>query len=146
MGMLQYAWDKNLPILAVCLGLQELNVLFGGDLYQDIPTQLEGKEIHRIEDWYDARHDVRLEPESLIRKVVGIDVINVNSAHHQAIRKVSPKFRVTASAHDGIIEALQPVDAKHPVLAVQWHPEMEENDAVGLNLFKWIVTEAQKSK
>jgi gamma-glutamyl-gamma-aminobutyrate hydrolase PuuD len=144
MGMFEYAWTKKLPILAVCLGMQEANVFLGGDLWQDIPSQLENKKVHCIGDWYNARHDIHLESNCLIREIIGADKANVNSGHHQAIRTVASDLIITASAWDGIIEALEPKDSSRPLLAVQWHPEMEENDTVGLDLFRWLINKVNK--
>ncbi len=131
--------ERRMPLLAVCLGCQEVNVALGGSLYQDVHTEIENSKIHRIKDGYAARHQTRLEPDSLVARVVGATEVETNSAHHQAVKELPPGFFPTGWAEDGVIEAFQSEDPDLPLLSVQWHPEMEKDEAVGLNLFRWLV-------
>ncbi len=138
----EYIWEHKVPTLAICLGMQEINVFLGGSLYQDIPAQVEKPEIHKIGDWFEARHDVTLTEDSLLYQITGQPIVDANSAHHQAVRTIAPELTVVGTSADGLVEALEPEDKSIPLLAVQWHPESETNDQVGLDLFKWLITRA----
>lgn len=140
----EYVWASKTPTLAICLGMQEVNVFLGGSLYQDIPAQVENPIVHRIGDWFEARHDVTLKTGSLIHRLTGRLKVDTNSAHHQAIKTVPETLEVTGRAGDDLIEVLEPRDTSIPLLAVQWHPESETNDLVGIDLFKWLISEASK--
>jgi putative glutamine amidotransferase len=114
---------KDLPILAICRGIQVLNVSQGGSLYQDLRTQVPGSISHSQKaDKAVLTHTVRVERETRLLTILGTDEIWVNSKHHQAIKAAAPGLAVSARATDGIIEAVE-----HPgrrfVLGVQWHPE-----------------------
>jgi len=98
--------------------------------------------VHKIGDWFEARHQVDLQEGSRLRSIIGSGKVETNSAHHQAVRGVADELQITGRTQDGVIEALEPVDASIPLVAVQWHPESELNDSCGLNLFKWLTTEA----
>jgi len=139
----EYIWEHKVPTLAICLGMQEVNVFLGGTLYQDIPAQTENSLVHRIGDWFEARHDVKLEAGSFLNELTGQLEVDTNSAHHQAVRNVPETLRVTGRSQDGIIEVLEPRDRSIPLLAVQWHPESETNDVIGIGLFKWLVSKAR---
>ncbi|MBT4034892.1 MAG: gamma-glutamyl-gamma-aminobutyrate hydrolase family protein [Candidatus Marinimicrobia bacterium] len=139
-----YVWENKIPTLAICLGMQEVNVFLGGSLYQDIPSQIKDPLVHKIGDWFEARHDVSLDSESLLCLLTGQLVVDTNSAHHQAIKEVPDILRVTGRSADGLIEALEPKDKSIPLLAVQWHPESEINDVIGIDLFKWLVSESTR--
>lgn len=109
--------EAGKPILGICKGLQILNVAFGGDLIQDIPTAA----AHRWEEETgDKVHLVTASDDSLFAHLYG-RTFPVNSAHHQAVRAVAPCFSIAARAADGVIEALENCE-KH-IYAVQWHPE-----------------------
>lgn len=117
------ALERNLPILAICRGCQVLNVVLGGSLIQDIPSQISNPIKHRQQAprWY-ATHDISLQTASILGGIWGNAPQRVNSFHHQAIAKVGQGLRVVASAADGVVEA---VESSHHrfVLGVQWHPE-----------------------
>jgi len=138
----EYVWEHKLPTLAICLGMQEVNVFLGGSLYQDIPKQLESALTHKIGDWFEARHMVRLEEDSILRDLTGLSEVETNSAHHQGIKNVADELRIAGRTEDGLIEVLEPHNASIPLLAVQWHPESETNDMVGIDLLKWLVAQA----
>lgn len=131
-------WEENRPVLAVCRGLQSLNVALGGTLYQDL-EQFPNAANHRREGpQYAQTHPVRIIPDSHLAQVVGADELTVNTSHHQMIKDVAPGLRAVAwSAPDGIIEAVEPTDDR-PVLAVQWHPEMMDDDS-SERLFKQLI-------
>jgi putative glutamine amidotransferase len=121
MALIAAARERRLPILAICRGIQILNVALGGTLYQDLGSERPGPVTHTGDD---SRHAVRVEPGSLLERTLGTRAATVNSRHHQAIRDLAPALRAVAWAEDGLIEAAEPVDAASPwMLAVQWHPE-----------------------
>jgi len=140
----EYVWEHKIPTLAICLGMQEVNVFLGGSLYQDIPAQIINSLIHKIGDWFGARHAVILTEGSVLHKLTGQLNVDANSAHHQAIRDVPGALSIAGRSSDGLIEVLEPKDNSIPLIAVQWHPESETNDIVGIDLFKWLVTESSK--
>ncbi len=110
LDLLAEAERRGLPVLAICRGLQLLNVARGGTLHQDIGG-------HKNVD-----HAVTLTPASRIAAILGASPYTVNSRHHQAVDSLGSGLTVTARAHDGVVEALE--DPSHPFLvAVQWHPE-----------------------
>lgn len=99
------------PILGICAGVQSINVCFGGSLYQDIPN-------HSIKG--DVKmHKINIENGSFLDRCYNKEQIEVNSFHHQAIKRLAENFRVTAKSQDGIIEAIE----YENILGVQWHPE-----------------------
>jgi putative glutamine amidotransferase len=126
------------PVLGICRGLQFLNVMLGGSLYQDIPSQTAPAEplIHSQEKPYDVPvHELSL-PEGPVRRLAGGETIRVNSLHHQAIARLADGLRPAATAPDGIMEAAW-MPARRFVLGVQWHPEfMLEADPVSVSLFR----------
>jgi len=140
--LFEFVWQHRMPTLAICLGLQEINVFLGGTLIQDIPGQTENPLVHKIGEWFEARHTVELKQDSILFAITNQTTVETNSAHHQAVKRVAVDLLVTGTSKDGIIEALEPKDRSHPLLAVQWHPESETNDLTGLELFKWLVSKA----
>ena len=130
-ALIAAARARRLPIFAICRGVQVLNVACGGTLVQDIPSQLPGSLEHSLpippNQPYSLAHDVWLEKDSLLSKLMGerlsdADTCAVNSRHHQAVKDVAHGFRVCATAPDGVIEAIE--DPSVPFcLGVQWHPE-----------------------
>jgi putative glutamine amidotransferase len=122
---------RQLPILAICRGLQVLNVACGGTLVQDIPSQVPGALAHDLDvpphEAFELAHEVWLDRDSALGRLMnerleGADSCEVNSRHHQAVKRVADGFHVSATAPDGVIEAIE--DAKAPFcLGVQWHPE-----------------------
>lgn len=136
------AIDKEKPILGICRGMQVMNVAAGGTLYQDIKSQweLEGLINHsqKAPGWYGI-HEVTLKSGSKIRRIMGQEVIRVNSFHHQAVRKVAPSFCATGWSCDGVIEAIESGE-KNFAVGVQWHPErMYEYNKNMLALIKELI-------
>jgi len=113
----------NKPILAVCRGVQVLNIAAGGDIYQDIDTQVKGVIKHRQQApmWY-GTHNISVTGGSMLERILKTTEARVNSLHHQAARKVAAGFQISAVAVDGIIEAVESQEHLF-VLGVQWHPE-----------------------
>jgi putative glutamine amidotransferase len=122
---------RGLPILGICRGVQVLNVACGGTLVQDIPSQVPGAATHRLpvppNQPYSLAHEVWFEKNSLLGRLLverfaDSDTCDVNSRHHQAVAAVAPGFLVSATAPDGVIEAIEDPSAPF-CLGVQWHPE-----------------------
>jgi putative glutamine amidotransferase len=130
-GLIGAARDRRLPIFAICRGMQVLNVACGGTLVQDIPSQVTGASPHSLEapphEPYSLAHEIWVEKGSLLATLIGDrlrdqDAADVNSRHHQAVKDVAPGFRVSATAPDGVVEAIEDPAARF-CLGVQWHPE-----------------------
>ena len=118
------AWlSSGKPILGICLGMQFANVVSGGSLIQDIPSQVGTEVAHRRK-----YHDVRIEPDNLLAKLLGQKEAKVYSNHHQAVDKLGKRLKIIAKADDGVVEALERVDGGFG-LFVQWHPEVMEDIA-----------------
>lgn len=115
---------QRVPTLAICRGVQVLNVALGGTLIQDIPTQHATSTNHDQSARRAERvHDVEIEPDSMLAGIMSATAITTNSSHHQSVDRVAPSLRSVARSPDGIIEALEPLDAAWWLVAVQWHPE-----------------------
>ena len=128
-ALIEAARTRGMPVLAICRGIQMLNVALGGTLVQDIASQCETDIAHDEDGPRDSRtHEIAIEPGSLIAAAVGAEHVTVNSFHHQSVKKVAEGMRVTARSPDGIIEAIESTDEAWWVMAVQWHPE-EMNDS-----------------
>jgi putative glutamine amidotransferase len=125
------ARDRGLPILAICRGVQVLNVAAGGTLVQDIPSQVTGALEHRLtvppHTPFELAHEIWIDKDTLLSRLMsdrlsGADTCDVNSRHHQAVGQVAPGFRVSATAPDGVVEAIEDSSSRF-CLGVQWHPE-----------------------
>lgn len=127
------ALKVNIPFLGICNGMQLLNVLHGGSATQHIPD-LDGKMDHEqshIEGFNDYKtpyHDIDIEQNSKLFKIIGEPKIKTNSSHHQAVKKVGDNLKICAKASDGIIEAIENPNQNF-CLGVQWHPEFETSDS-----------------
>ena len=118
------ALARELPVLGICRGLQLANVYFGGTLIPDIEEA--GYSSHRSKnDSVERRHEIAVEPESLLKRITGMQRGIVNTSHHQAAFAVGKGLRITARSEDGIIEALEFETGRYTsfFLLVQWHPE-----------------------
>jgi putative glutamine amidotransferase len=128
--LISQAIAAGMPVLAVCRGFQEMNVAFGGTLWQTL-HEVEGYEDHREDEeapldvQYGPAHDVLLEPGGVLRQLAGSDRIRVNSLHGQGVDRLGSGLAVEARAPDGVIEAFRVTDAARFALAVQWHPEWQ---------------------
>ena len=133
---------RNKPVLAICAGLQLINVMNGGTLYEDVPSQLKGALDHGDYKGPVVNHAVEIHQSSLLKDVLGVSHTRVNSTHHQGIRGLGKKLTPVAYAPDGLIEAVEPINGEAKFLAVQWHPEQMQQDKIQMKLFKWLVEEA----
>jgi putative glutamine amidotransferase len=146
--LVREARRRGMPIFAICRGLQVMNVACGGTLVQDIPAQVTGALEHRLStpphQAFEMAHEVWLEKDSLLAKLMrerlsDADSCQVNSRHHQAVKAVAPGFKVSATAPDGVIEAIEDPNAAF-CLGVQWHPENFWRTGEFRSLFEGFVT------
>lgn len=135
----RWALETGLPIMAICRGIQVLNVAAGGTLWQDIACQQPHAAKHDYHPDYPEdflAHTIKPLPDSRLGAIIGFDDASVNSLHHQAIENLGKGLRPAAYAPDGILEAVEGIDAGW-VIGVQWHPEwLIESDPRMLALFK----------
>lgn len=135
----QLAYNRQIPMLGICRGIQTLVMALGGKVQQDI------SDIAQIRHLQDAgrsepTHSVTIEPDSTLFNIYNKEKLYVNSFHHQAVSDSGERFRVTARSADGIIEAIESREYKS-ILGVQWHPEcMAAED--GVPIFSWLVQQA----
>lgn len=132
------AADK--PVLGICRGIQVMNAVLGGDLYQDIkPFE------HLPHNGHWAKvHTVTVRRGTLLSRILGQDTVLINSQHHQAVDRVAPGFTLAALSEDGIVEAIEKPDARF-CLGVQWHPEwLSDADPAMQSLFDAFVNACSK--
>jgi len=146
----RWAVEKRLPLLAVCRGLQVLNVALGGSLYQDIPSEpgspldhsqagLQGKARHI------PTHQVKVRDGSRLAGILGALEVDVNSFHHQAIKRLGQGLADVAWAPDSIVEGVELGEPDQFVVGVQWHPEeLVGNDRAAFNLFAALANRARE--
>ena len=132
------AYNRQIPMLGICRGIQTLATAFGGKVSQDISDVATIKHSQDA-DRSEATHSVTIDADSVLHRLYGCEKLAVNSFHHQAVAEAGPKFRVVAKSADGIVEAMESSEFKS-ILGVQWHPECLEE---GLPLFQWLVAEAK---
>jgi putative glutamine amidotransferase len=145
-ALIEHALSEHKPILAICYGIQSLNVFLGGSLVQDIPAELHTQVQH---DWDDEAgeaeplHPVDIEPGSRLAQIATATQAKVNSSHHQSILEPGRGLRIVSRAPDGVVEAVEWATDANRVTGVQWHPErMAEADPFAQALFRDLVTAA----
>ena len=117
------AKQADVPLLAICGGMQAMNVACGGSLFQDIPSQISKPLQHRQQvPAIHLSHTVTIKPGSLLRRIVRSVSMRVNSSHHQSVNAVAPSLVASALAPDGIVEAIESPTNRF-FLGIQWHPE-----------------------
>ena len=132
------AADK--PVLGICRGIQVMNAVLGGDLYQDIKPF---EHLPHNSHWAKV-HTVTVRRGTLLSRILGQDTVLVNSQHHQAVDRVAPGFTLAALSEDGIVEAIEKPDARF-CLGVQWHPEwLSDADPAMQGLFDAFVNACSK--
>ncbi|HSE33971.1 MAG TPA: gamma-glutamyl-gamma-aminobutyrate hydrolase family protein [Pyrinomonadaceae bacterium] len=136
------AEKMGIPLLAICFGMQILNVYRGGTLIQDIESQVTDPIKHEQGAPRDRRsHSVKLLPGSVLEKLAGAEQQSVNSHHHQAIEVIGRDLIATAWSPDGLVEAFEDPRPEPFVMAVQWHPELGwKNDEFSQAIFRHFVT------
>ena len=146
LALFREAWRRRLPVLAICRGIQLVNVALGGTLWQDIPSQRPAALGHKhTGDRDDRTHPVALVPGSRLAAALGTTRCEVNSFHHQSVRELAAGLVITATAPDGEIEGLEGAEGAPWLLAVQWHPEEFHADdtAPDHGLFAALLREAR---
>lgn len=132
------------PLLGICRGMQVLNIAAGGDIYQDLHTQLSGTLDHSQKaPRYSTWHSIKVIAGSRLERIWGVEECLVNSFHHQAVRTVAPGFKVAAIAKDGVIEAIE-LDNNSFSLGVQWHPEALVEDEFSRKIFQEFIKACSK--
>ncbi len=138
-------YRTDIPTVAICRGVQVANVALGGTLWQDIPTQCAPKYPHRqTEPRENLTHPVRVEKDSKLFEITGLETMGVNTFHHQSIKDVAPGLRVVAHSDDGIIEAVESETRRAFFLGTQWHPEACRVHEPHAKIFRRFIEEAFK--
>jgi putative glutamine amidotransferase len=149
-GLLDHAFQAHKPVLAICFGVQSLNVFLGGSLIQDIPSELGTQIQHpwagRDQGAPEPFHTAHFEPGSRLAQSASAKEAIVNSSHHQSILEPGRGLRVVARAADGVIEGVEWTGDTNWVTGVQWHPErMVETDSLAQVLFRDLVAAARRA-
>lgn len=139
------AYDKGIPMVGICRGLQLANIALGGDIYQDIysqvPDVLGHVSSYRVEY---GHHLIDIKEDSILYDILGKETVAVNSLHHQSIRKLGKNLKISAKAQDGIVEAMESTNDKF-FLGFQFHPEaMIEKNKEFLKIFERFIEECKK--
>jgi putative glutamine amidotransferase len=149
-ALLEHAFAEHKPVLAICFGIQSLNVFLGGTLIQDIPSEIQTEIKH---EWRREKgdpepfHAARIEPGSQLAQLAGSNEARVNSSHHQSVKEPGRGLRISARAPDGVIEAVEWTGDSNWVTGVQWHPErMAATDALAQSLFRSLASAAAARK
>ena len=144
--LVRLAANRQIPILGICRGIQIMNAALGGSLCQDIYTEADGTPLKHSQemDRTFASHTINIAKDSLLYRIMRTEKLPVNSFHHQAVKAPAPGFRISATAPDGIIEAIESTEHKS-MLGVQWHPEcfILNHDRCMMPLFGWLIKEAR---
>ena len=130
--------ESGKPVLAICRGEQLMNIMLGGSLYQDIPSQVAEPVQHS-----ESVHKIGIEPGSVLAALYGTDSLLVNSFHHQAVKVPAPGIRITARSADGLVEAYEADN----IIALQFHPEkllVDEGEQQWLELFRYFIDRCRK--
>jgi putative glutamine amidotransferase len=140
-ALIAHAIETGVPLLAICRGMQELNVVLGGTLQSEIQEQ-PGRDDHRApastvqDERFAIRHEATLAPGGTLAEALGADRIRINSLHRQGIGRLADGLAVEATAPDGTIEAVRVIGAPGFAIGVQWHPEYwVESDETSAKLF-----------
>jgi putative glutamine amidotransferase len=144
-GLVEHALEQSLPVLAICRGMQILNVARGGSLVSHVPERWGEAVVHRAPPREPIKHEVEVEAASRLSAILGAaGPFDVVSWHHQAIDRLGAGLRVVARAPDGVPEAIETAGPDW-TFGVQWHPELSAHeDARQANLFRELVRAAQR--
>jgi len=151
--LLEQALATGKPLLAICYGIQSLNVFLGGSLVQDIPSELGAQICHSPEEDElpgggeapDAIHGASLDPGRVLA-LCGAAQAEVNSWHHQSVLELGRGLRITARAPDGVVEAVEWAENSNWLVGVQWHPERMPADPLAQALFRDLVAAARLTR
>lgn len=138
-------YEKKIPILGICRGLQIINVALGGNLYQDIYTQISDCNGHSPKHVSRSNlyHSVKIEKGTKLFDIFKTEDLKVNSFHHQSVKKLGSDLKITAVSNDGIVEGIETLTEKY-LVAVQWHPEnLVQRHGEFLKLFQSLIDNAK---
>lgn len=136
--------ENNIPALGICRGIQFMNAVLGGTLYQDLRLEHPSDTNHQMMPPYNrAVHKVKVYKDTPLHDLLLLDELEVNSYHHQAINHLSDKLQVMAESEDGLIEAVYMPNHKF-LMAVQWHPEFSKDKIESKKIFKAFITAASE--
>ena len=139
LALARRALDLRLPTLAICRGMQIVNVLLGGSLHRHLPEVVGERVLHRSPPRATTRHHVSVNPDSHVAKAMGVSQAEIVSWHHQAVDRLGEGLRAVAWADDDVVEAMELSD-NPSFLAVQWHPELSAaEDPAQQRLFNRLV-------
>ncbi|WP_417378561.1 gamma-glutamyl-gamma-aminobutyrate hydrolase family protein [Gimesia sp.] len=130
------AMEMKMPLLAIGSGMQLMNVISGGTLHQHVTEDVPGAMYHRDGVEANLRHIINIEPGTRVDKMYGPGEIRVNSQHHMAVKYVSKMFVASATAPDGVIEAIEVPDEDWFCVGVQWHPQNHSASALDMQVFE----------
>lgn len=138
--VLEYVIKEDKVVLGICRGIQYLNAMLGGSLYQDLNVQHPSKTEHHMEPPYDrVIHQVQIIDGTPLHQLLQVTELGVNSYHHQAVKTLAPSLTVMAESEDGLVEAVY-MPEKTYVWAVQWHPELSyQTDKYSRKIFESFV-------
>jgi putative glutamine amidotransferase len=148
-ALLGHAVTEHKPVLAICYGVQSLNVFLGGALVQDIPSAIHTKIQHAWtgHEGPEPHHDITLDAGSRLAQLAGATKARVNSSHHQSVLQPGNNLRVVAHAPDGVIEAVEWTGDANWIVGVQWHPErMVRSEELSQSLFRELAAAAAARK
>jgi putative glutamine amidotransferase len=148
-ALLGHAVTEHKPVLAICYGVQSLNVFLGGPLVQDIPSAIHTEIQHAWSghEGPEPHHEVTIDAGSRLAQLAGATKARVNSSHHQSVLQPGTNLRVVAHAPDGVIEAVEWTGDANWIVGVQWHPErMVASDELAQSLFRELAAAAAARK
>lgn len=147
-NLFRVAYDRAMPIMGICRGLQLTNVALGGSLYIDIPEDLDTLVKHQLPDTYNAMHEIKIKENSLLAEISGLESGVTNSNHHQGIDAPGDGLLIIANTIDSLPESIELIDRDHQyLLGVQWHPErMDYSSPLSGNLAVKFINEAKSYK
>ncbi|MEG1934414.1 MAG: gamma-glutamyl-gamma-aminobutyrate hydrolase family protein [Rikenellaceae bacterium] len=149
-AIIELATQRGVPILAVCRGMQGINIAFGGTLYQDIPSTYGKPYIQHDQNKSGvySSHTINIDTNSVLFSILQTKTENVSSFHHQALKDIANGLTVSARSTDGIVEAAEGKLGKSHIIATQFHPEYKSaiNDPQMLKIFKYLVEKSLNNR
>jgi putative glutamine amidotransferase len=147
-SLLDHAISSSKPVLAICYGVQSMNVFLGGTLVQDVPSETATRIQHAwsAHQGPEPHHTIALDSGSRLAQLAGANEARVNSSHHQAVLNPGENLRIVSRAPDGVIEAVEWSGDSNWITGVQWHPErMVSGDGLSRSLFRELVAATRKA-
>lgn len=142
--LFQKVVERKIPVLGIGVGMQLINVYFGGTLFQHLPAENPKAMAHADPSGGPHRHMVLIQENTFLEEVYGFGEQRVNSTHHQAVNQLGKRLRVGAKAPDGVIEAIETTDPNWFCVGLQWHPECDTASALDAQIFECFVQAAAR--